>query len=77
VILITECSMADNVQSAHPGLEFVKTCTLCPHMKRITLEKVLDSLREMKHEVIVPEETRLRALRSLDRMLAVGRPSGD
>jgi len=77
VILITECSMADNVQSAHPGLEFVKTCTLCPHMKKITLEKVLDSLRETRHEVVVPEDLRVRALRSIERMLAVGRPSGD
>jgi quinolinate synthase len=77
VILITECSMADNVQSAHPGREFVKTCTLCPHMKKITLEKVLASLQEMKHEVVVPEPIRLRALKSLERMLTVGRPSGD
>ena len=77
VVLITECSMADNVQSAHPELEFVKTCTLCPHMKKITLEKVLASLEESKFEVVVPEEMRLRALRSLERMLAIGRPSGD
>jgi quinolinate synthase len=46
-------------------------------MKRITLEKVLASLREMKHEVEVPEGIRVRALRAVDRMLAVGRPSGD
>jgi len=77
VIMITECSMADNVQSAHPELQFVKTCTLCPHMKKITLEKVLDSLREGRHEVIVPEPIRVRALQSLERMLSVGRPSGD
>jgi quinolinate synthase len=76
-VLITECSMADNVQSAHPHLEFVKTCTLCPHMKKITLEKVLDSLRETKHVVEVPEGIRVRALRAVERMLAVGRPSGD
>ncbi len=77
VVLITECSMADNVQAAHPGLEFVRTCTLCPHMKKITLEKVLASLRDLKHEVVVPEEIRVKALRALDRMLAIGRPSGD
>ena len=77
VVLVTECSMADNVQEAHPGLEFVRTCTICPHMKKITLEKVLDSLREMKHEIVVPEEVRVKALRALDRMLAIGRPSGD
>jgi quinolinate synthase len=77
VLLVTECSMADNVQSAHPALAFVKTCTICPHMKRITLERILDSLREMKHAIVVPEEVRIPALRALDRMLAVGRPSGD
>jgi quinolinate synthase len=77
VILVTECSMADNVQSAHPGLEFVKTCTLCPHMKKITLEKVLASLRETKHEVLVPEDVRVRALRALERMLDVKPDSKD
>ncbi len=77
VILITECSMADNVQSAHPDLEFVKTCTLCPHMKKITLEKVLASLTEGKHEVLVPEEIRGKALRAIEGMLRIGRPSGD
>jgi quinolinate synthase len=77
VVLITECSMADNVQAAHPGLEFVRTCTLCPHMKRITLEKVLRSLQVLEHEVVVPEGIRVKALRALERMLAIGRPSGD
>jgi quinolinate synthase len=77
VVLVTECSMADNVQAAHPHLEFVRTCTLCPHMKKITLEKVLASLRDLKHEVVVPEEIRVKALRALDRMLSIGRPSGD
>ena len=73
VILITECSMADNVQGAHPELEFVKTCTLCPHMKKITLEKVLASLRETKFEIRLEEGLRLRALRAVERMLAIGR----
>ena len=75
VILITECSMADNVSGAHPELEFVKTCTLCPHMKKITLEKVLASLVEGKHEILLEEGLRLRALRSVQRMLAVGAPA--
>jgi quinolinate synthase len=73
VILVTECSMSDNVQAAHPDLEFVKPCTLCPHMKKITLEKTLISLQELKYEVDVPEDIRERAWQALDRMLAVKR----
>jgi quinolinate synthase len=73
VILVTECSMSDNVQAAHPDLEFVKPCTLCPHMKKITLEKTLASLQELKYEVDVPEDIRERAWQALDRMLAVKR----
>ncbi|MFQ5678336.1 MAG: quinolinate synthase NadA [Gemmatimonadota bacterium] len=73
VIMVTECSMSDNVQEAHPELEFVKPCTLCPHMKKITLEKTLACLEEMKQEVEVPEEIRRRALRAVERMLEVGR----
>ncbi len=73
VIMVTECSMSDNVQEAHPEMDFVKPCTLCPHMKKITLEKTLASLRELQHEVVVPEEIRERALRAVRRMLEVGR----
>jgi quinolinate synthase len=76
VIMITECSMSDNVQEAHPELELVKPCTLCPHMKKITLEKTLASLRELKHEVDVPPEIREPALRAVERMLEVGRQEG-
>ena len=43
--MVTECSMADNVQAELPDVEFVRPCNLCPHMKRITLPKILDSLR--------------------------------
>jgi quinolinate synthase len=73
VVMVTECSMSDNVADAHPGIEFVRPCNLCPHMKRITLPKVLQSLQTMRHEVVVPEETSRRARRALERMLAVGR----
>ncbi|MBV8372524.1 MAG: quinolinate synthase NadA, partial [Candidatus Eremiobacteraeota bacterium] len=44
VVMVTECSMSDNVADAHPQIEFVRPCNLCPHMKRITLPKVLRSL---------------------------------
>ncbi|MCG8469292.1 MAG: quinolinate synthase NadA, partial [Gemmatimonadetes bacterium] len=73
VIMVTECSMSDNVQEAHPELEFVKPCTICPHMKKISLENTLASLRNMEHEVLVPEDTRVRALRAVERMIDVGR----
>jgi len=73
VIMVTECSMSDNVQEAHPELEFVKPCTICPHMKKISLENTLASLRYLRHEVLVPEDVRVRALRAVERMLEVGR----
>ena len=53
VLLVTECSMADNVAAETPGVEFVRPCNLCPHMKRITLPKILDSLVYMREEVTV------------------------
>ena len=73
VVMVTECSMSDNVADAHPGIDFVRPCNLCPHMKRITLPKVLRSLQTLEHEVLVDPETGARARRALERMLAVGR----
>ena len=70
VVMVTECSMSDNVQAAHPGVEFVKSCTICPHMKRITLAGVRDALRDLRHEVIVPDGVATRARRAVERMLA-------
>ncbi len=75
VVLLTECSMSDNVAADNPGVEFVKPCNLCPHMKRITLENIYDALVEMKHEVTVPEDVRLRAKAAIDAMLALGKPT--
>ena len=63
----------DNVAEAHPELEFVRPCTICPHMKKITLENTLASLQELKHEIFVEEEMRLKALRAVERMLEIGR----
>jgi quinolinate synthase len=72
VVMVTECSMADNVAAeAPPELEFVRPCNLCPHMKRITLPKILDSLLEMKSEVMIDPEIIARARRPIERMLAV------
>jgi quinolinate synthase len=73
VALITECSMGDNLRTRFPDIEFVKPCNLCPHMKRITLPKIFDCLRELQHPVHVDADTARRARLALERMLAVGR----
>ncbi|MXN66058.1 quinolinate synthase NadA [Stappia sp. GBMRC 2046] len=69
VMLVTECSMADNIASETPGVDYVRPCNLCPHMKRITLSKVLDALVEMKDEVIVDPEISARARVAVERMI--------
>jgi quinolinate synthase len=69
VVLLTECSMSDNVAQAAPQTDFVRPCNLCPHMKRITLEAIYDALLEMKHEVEVAEDVRVRAKKAIDAML--------
>ena len=79
VILLTECSMSDNVAVANPSVDFVRPCNLCPHMKRITLQGIYDALREMKHEVVVDPTIAQRARVAIERMLAVplgARPPG-
>ena len=69
VVMVTECSMADNVAAEAPGVEFVRPCNLCPHMKRITLPKILDSLVFMQEEVLVDPLVAARARRSVERMV--------
>ena len=71
VVMITECSMSDNVAVEYPDVEFVRPCNLCPHMKRITLPKILHSLEAMEHEVIVDPAVSARARRSVERMLEI------
>jgi quinolinate synthase len=71
VVMVTECSMSDNVAVEHPDVEFVRPCNLCPHMKRITLDGILHSLQTMTHEVIVPADVAARAKAPIDRMLAI------
>jgi quinolinate synthase len=73
VMMITECSMADNVALESPGVEFVRPCNLCPHMKRITLDNIRRSLETMTHEVVVEPAIADRARLAVERMLAVGR----
>jgi quinolinate synthase len=74
VVLLTECSMSDNVAAAAPDVEMIRPCNLCPHMKRITLESIYDALTEMKHEVLIDEDVRVRAKRAIDAMLALPKP---
>jgi quinolinate synthase len=69
VIMVTECSMADNVQAELPDVEFVRPCNLCPHMKRITLPKILDSLLNMHDEVLVDPAVATQARRAVERMI--------
>jgi len=71
VILITECSMSDNVAAEHPETQFVRPCNLCPHMKRITLGAILHSLETMTTEVVVDPVIAMRAKSPIDRMLAI------
>jgi quinolinate synthase len=72
VVLLTECSMSDNVALQYPDLEFVRPCNLCPHMKRITLPKIRHSLETMTHEVTVDPAIAERARHTVERMLALG-----
>jgi quinolinate synthase len=69
VVMVTECSMADNVQAELPDVEFVRPCNLCPHMKRITLPKILDSLVNMREEVLVDPLIAAKARRAVERMI--------
>lgn len=71
VLLVTECSMSDNVAAQHPQIEFVRPCQLCPHMKRITLKNIRQSLETMTHEVTVPADIADRARLAVERMIAV------
>jgi quinolinate synthase len=71
VVLLTECSMSDNVAAVNPDVNFIRPCNLCPHMKRITLENIYDCLVTGKYEVTIPEDVRLRAKDALDAMMAL------
>ena len=67
VMLVTECSMSDNVQVENPDVEFIKPCNLCPYMKTITLPKILDCLENENNEIIT------KARKAVERMTAIGR----
>jgi quinolinate synthase len=71
VVLLTECSMSDNIAVQHPDIEFVRPCNLCPHMKRITLANIRRALETNRHIVRIDPSIAKRARRSVERMLAV------
>ncbi|HEY5622677.1 MAG TPA: quinolinate synthase NadA [Gammaproteobacteria bacterium] len=71
IVMITECSMSDNVAVEFPDVEFVRPCNLCPYMKLITLPKILNSLENLEHEVLVDPEMAKRAYGSVKRMLEI------
>lgn len=71
VVMITECSMSDNVAVELPDVEFVRPCNLCPHMKRITLQNIYLALKNLQHEIHVPEAVSERARHAVEAMLAV------
>ncbi len=73
VMMITECSMADNVAEATPNTTYVRPCNLCPHMKRITLDNVKRSLETLTYQVDIPKDIAERARLAVSRMLEVGR----
>ena len=77
VVMVTECSMADNVQAELPDVEFVRPCNLCPHMKRITLPKILDSLVYLKEEVAIDPAIAAKARRSVEAMVNLKRLEHD
>ena len=73
VMLVTECSMSDNVQVNNPNVQFIKPCNLCPHMKTITLPKVLECLENETNEILIPEIISRKARKAVERMVAIGR----
>jgi quinolinate synthase len=72
VLMVTECSMSDNVAAEYPDVEFVRPCNLCPHMKKITLPKILESLETLSPTVEIDPAVAARARRSVERMLEIG-----
>ena len=73
VMMVTECSMSDNIQVENPNVEFIRPCNLCPHMKKITLPKILDCLENETGEIIMDKETIKKARIPVERMVSIGR----
>jgi len=72
IVMITECSMSDNVAVENPDVDFIRPCNLCPHMKQITLPKILNALRHQQYKVEIDPDVADRARLSVQRMLEIG-----
>ena len=77
VMMVTECSMSDNVAAETPDVEFIRPCNLCPHMKSITLQNILESLQHLRYEVTIPDEVVVGARRAVQRMVDLGAEGRD
>lgn len=77
VVMVTECSMSDNVAVENPGVDFVRPCNICPYMKKITLENILHSLQTMTHQVEIDEAVAARARLSVQRMVDLKTKGGN
>ena len=73
VMMVTECSMSDNVQVDNPNVKFIRPCNLCPHMKKITLPKILDCLQNETNEIVMSKKVIEKARKSVERMTKIGR----
>ena len=73
VMMVTECSMSDNVQVENPKVDFIKPCNLCPYMKKITLPKILDCLEKESNEILIPDNLMKKARLSVEKMTKIGR----
>ena len=73
VMLVTESSMSHNLQADNPNVEFIKPCNLCPYMKKITLQKILNCLENETNEIIIEEKVANAARQSVQRMTEIGR----
>ena len=72
-LVLTECSMADNIQAEAKDKEMLQMCSIrCPHMNEISLEDTVAALENLQYQIEVDEETRVKALRSVERMLEIG-----
>jgi quinolinate synthase len=72
-LLLTECSMGDNIAAANPRKDMLRLCSVrCPHMNEITLEQTLAALEQTRFVVDVPEDIRVRAYAAVERMIAIG-----
>ena len=72
-LLLTECSMGENIAAANPEKEMLRLCSVrCPHMNQITLEDTLASLQKNQYVIEIPADILQRAAQAVERMIAIG-----